>query len=62
MPISITADANTTFVYVNADPTSGNVKLTSGVVLANNIYGSTTANGLATDAYVQDFLAWEVIE
>ena len=59
---AITADANTTFVYVNADPTSGDVKLTSGVVLANNNYGSTTATGLATDAYVRDFLAWEVIE
>lgn len=59
---AITADANTTFVYVNANPTSGDVKLTSGVVLATNYYGPTTATGLATDAYVQDFLAWEVIE
>ena len=58
---AVIAGANTTFVYVNANPSDGDVKLTSGVVLANNSYGTTTANGLATDAYVQDFLAWEVI-
>lgn len=58
---AVVASANTTFVYVNANPSDGDVKLTSGVVLANNAYGSTTATGLATDAFVQDYLAWEVI-
>lgn len=58
---AVVAGANTSFVYVNANPSAGDVKLTSGVVLANNSYGSTSATGLATDAYVQDFLSWEVI-
>jgi len=44
--------ADTTFVYVASNPTSGSVSLTSGVVLAANDYGSTTATGLTTDAYV----------
>lgn len=54
--------ADTTFVYVASNPTSGSVSLTSGVVLAANNYGSTAATGLTTDAYVQDLLAWEIIE
>jgi len=45
-------DADTTFVYVASNPTSGSVSLTSGVVLAANDYGSTPATGLTTDAYV----------
>ena len=55
-------DADTTFVYVASNPTSGSVSLTSGVVLAANDYGSTPATGLTTDAYVQDLLSWEIIE
>lgn len=58
---AVVAGANTTFVYVNANPSAGDVNLTSGVVLATNSYGTTSATGLATDAYVQDFMAWEVI-
>ena len=54
--------ADTAFVYVASNPTSGLVSLTSGVVLAANNYGSTPATGLTTDAYVQDLLELEIIE
>lgn len=59
---TVIAGADTTFVYVASNPTNGSVSLTSGVVLAANEYGSTTATGLTTDAYVQDLLEWEIIE
>lgn len=53
--------------YVNVSATTddqGNVTIDSSVQLANPIEGETHADatGLATDGWVKDFLAWEVIE
>ena len=52
--------------YVNVSATTddqGNVTIDSSVQLANPIEGETHADatGLATDGWVKDFLAWDVI-
>lgn len=58
---SAIAGGDGNFVAVKVDTSTGDVTLSSELKLAENTYGSTTATGLATDAYVQDYLAWEVI-
>ena len=59
--------SNANDAYVNVAATTdaqGNVTLDSSVQLANPIESKTheAATGLATDGWVKDFLAWEVIE
>lgn len=58
-------NANDAYVNVAAttDAQTGAVTLDSSVQLANPVEGEThaTTTGLATDGWVKDFLAWEVI-
>lgn len=57
---SISGDGTYIAVTANENPT-GTVTLASELTLAANTFGSTAATGLATDAFVKDYLAWEVI-